>query len=55
LEALTLRLREGKDQPSDVIPIRRQFMEIRVAELQRLHALNIARAELLTLTAENMP
>jgi hypothetical protein len=55
LEALTLRLREGKDRPSDVIPIRRQFMEIRIAELQRLHSLSLARAELLTLTAGNLP
>jgi len=55
LEALTLRLKEGKDQPSDLIPIRRQFMEIRMAELQRLHSLCLAQAELLTLTAGNLP
>ncbi|MDR2697462.1 MAG: hypothetical protein LBB40_03185 [Holophagales bacterium] len=55
LEALTLRLKEGKDQPSDVIPIRRQFMEIRIAELRRSHSLSFAYAELLTLTAGNMP
>jgi hypothetical protein len=55
LEALTLRLVEGKDRPSDVIPIRRQFLEIRLAELQRAHSLYRAHAELLTLTSENTP
>jgi outer membrane protein TolC len=55
LEALTLRLHEGKDQPSDAIPIRRQFLEIRIAEMQRLHSLYIANAELMTLTAGNQP
>jgi hypothetical protein len=53
LEALTLRLQEGKDRPSEAIPMRRQFLEIRIAELQRSHSLNLARAELLTLTAGN--
>jgi hypothetical protein len=51
LEALTLRLQEGKDQPSEVIPMRRQFLEIRIAELQRMYSLHLAHAELLTLTA----
>jgi hypothetical protein len=53
LEALTLRLQEGKDQPSEVIPMRRQFLEIGIAELQRAHSLHLAHAELLTLTAGN--
>jgi outer membrane protein TolC len=55
LEALTLRLQEGKDQPSEVIPTRRQFLEIRIAELQRAHSLHLAHAELLTLTAGVQP
>jgi hypothetical protein len=55
LEALTLRLAEGKDQPSDAIPIRRQFLEIRIRELQREHTHNLAIAELSALTAEGLP
>jgi hypothetical protein len=55
LEALTLRLREGKDRPSDAIPIRRQFLEIRIRELQRAHSLYVAQAELSALTADAAP
>jgi len=55
LEALTLRLVEGKDQPSEAIPMRRQFLEYRIAKLQRLHFLYLAHAELLTLTSGNKP
>ncbi|MDR2561533.1 MAG: hypothetical protein LBC63_07165 [Holophagales bacterium] len=53
LEALTLRLQEGKDRPSEAIPIRRQFLEIKLAELQRHCALYLADAELRTLIAED--
>jgi hypothetical protein len=53
LEALTLRLQEGKDRPSEAIPVRRQFLEIRLAELQRNCALYLADAELRTLVAED--
>jgi hypothetical protein len=55
LEALTLRLREGKDRPSEAIPVRRQFLEIRIRELQRVHALCLAQAELSALTADAAP
>jgi hypothetical protein len=55
LEALTLRLREGKDRPSDAIPVRRQFLEIRIRELQRARSLYAARAELSALTADTAP
>jgi len=55
MEALTLRLAEGKDRPSDAIPIRRQFLEIRIRELQRKQSLYQAIAELSALTAENVP
>ncbi|MCL1892675.1 MAG: TolC family protein [Holophagaceae bacterium] len=54
IDALTMRLKEGKDQPSDVIPMRRQFLEIRIAELLRQYSLYLAYAELQTLTAGNI-
>jgi hypothetical protein len=55
MEALTLRLREGKDRPSDAIPVRRQFLEMRIRELQRKHSLYLAQAELSALTADAPP
>jgi hypothetical protein len=55
LEALTMRLSEGKDQPSDVIPIRRQFLELRISELHRQHSIYAAYAEISTLTAGKLP
>lgn len=49
--AVGLRLREGKERPSDAIPIRRQLAEAEAARLQRLHDAHELIAEIALLTA----
>ncbi len=50
LRAVSLRLSEGKERPSEALPIRRQLLEAQVAYLRRLHAAHLLSAELQALT-----
>ncbi len=50
LRAVGLRLAEGKERPSEALPIRRQLLEAQVAHLRRLHATHLLIAELQALT-----
>lgn len=50
LRAVGLRLGEGKERPSEALPIRRQLLEAQVARLRRLHATHLLIAELQALT-----
>lgn len=50
LQAVGLRLAEGKERPSEALPIRRQLLEARVAFLRRMHATHLITAELQALT-----
>jgi hypothetical protein len=43
-------LAEGKERPSEALPIRRQLLEAQVARLRRLHANHLLIAELQALT-----
>lgn len=51
LRAVGLRLAEGKERPSEALPIRRQLLEAQVATLRRLHAAHLLSAELQALTS----
>lgn len=53
--AVGLRLREGKERPSDAIPIRRQLAEAEEARQQRLHDAHQLIAEIELLTAGETP
>ena len=55
LRAVGLRLSEGKERPSEALPIRRQLLEAQVASLRRLHAAHLLTAELQALTDGNNP
>ncbi len=55
LRAVGLRLSEGKERPSEALPIRRQLLEAQVASLRRLHAAHLLNAELQALTLVNNP
>ncbi len=50
LAALDLRLREGKDRPSQALPQRRQLLEAQEAELRQRHNDHLLSLELSTLT-----
>ena len=50
LKAVSLRLSEGKERPSEALPIRRQLLEAQVASLRRLTAAHLLSAELQALT-----
>lgn len=50
LQAVGLRLTEGKERPSEALPIRRQLLEARVAFLRRMHATQLTTAEVQALT-----
>lgn len=50
LTAIGLRLTEGKERPSEALPIRRQLLEAQVARLRRTHALALVASDLETLT-----
>lgn len=50
LRAVSLRLSEGKERPSEALPIRRQLLEAQAATLRRLHAAHLLCAELQALT-----
>jgi hypothetical protein len=55
LRAVEMRLNEGKERPSEALPIRRQLLEAQVASLRRLHAAHLLTAELQALTDGNAP
>lgn len=55
LRAVSLRLSEGKERPSEALPIRRQLLEAQVATLRRLQAAHLLSAELQALTNGNTP
>ncbi|MDP1832200.1 MAG: TolC family protein [Geothrix sp.] len=55
LRAVGLRLSEGKERPSEALPIRRQLLEAQVASLRRLQAAHLLTAELQALTHGNNP
>lgn len=55
LNAISLRLSEGKERPSEALPIRRQLLEAQAASYRRLQAAHLLAAELQALTAEVNP
>lgn len=55
LEAVGLRLQEGRERPSEALPIRRQLLESQMASLRRIHAQHLLAAELQTLLPEVHP
>jgi outer membrane protein TolC len=50
LQAISLRLSEGRERPSEALPIRRQLLEAKAASHRRLHAAHLLTAELQALT-----
>ena len=50
LKAVSLRLSEGRERPSEALPIRRQLLEAQVASHRRLLAAHLLNAELQALT-----
>jgi outer membrane protein TolC len=50
LRAVGLRLSEGRERPSEALPIRRQLLEAQAASYRRLHAAHLLDAELKALT-----
>jgi hypothetical protein len=50
LRAVGLRLTEGRERPSEALPIRRQLLEAQVASLRQRHATHLLTAELQALT-----
>lgn len=55
IAAVSLRLREGRERPSEALPIRRQLLEAQMASLRRVHSQNLLAAELLSLLPEVNP
>jgi outer membrane protein TolC len=55
IQAVGLRLQEGRERPSDALPIRRQLLEGQRASLQRTHTQHLLAAELQTLMNEVHP
>lgn len=55
LAAVSLRLQEGRERPSDALPIRRQLLESQMAALRRIHTQHLLEAELQTLLPEAQP
>lgn len=55
LGAVSLRLAEGKERPSEALPIRRQLIEAQIASLRHLHAHHLLNAELQALTSGVTP
>ena len=50
LKAIGLRLTEGRERPSEALPIRRQLLEAKTASFRRLHAAHLLTAEVQALT-----
>jgi hypothetical protein len=55
IAAVGLRLQEGRERPSEALPIRRQLLEAQMACLRRIHAQHLLTAELQTLLPEVNP
>ncbi len=55
IAAVGLRLQEGRERPSEALPLRRQLLEAQMASLQRLHSQHLLAAELQTLLSEVHP
>lgn len=55
LQAVGLRLSEGRERPSEALPIRRQLLEAQLASLRRTHARHLLNAELQSLLPEVNP
>jgi outer membrane protein TolC len=55
IAAVGLRLQEGRERPSEALPIRRQLLEGQKASLRRLHTQHLLAAELQTLMPEVHP
>ena len=53
--AVGLRLQEGRERPSEALPIRRQLLEAQMASLRRIRAQYLLAAELQTLLPEVNP
>jgi hypothetical protein len=49
IEAVGLRLQEGRERPSEALPIRRQLLESQMASLRRLQTQHLLASELQTL------
>jgi len=52
IAAVGLRLQEGRERPSEALPIRRQLLEAQMASLRRIHAQHQLAAELQALLPE---
>lgn len=50
LQAVSLRLTEGKERPSEALPMRRQLIEAQASALKRFHSAHLLHAELQALT-----
>lgn len=55
IEAVSLRLQEGRERPSEALPIRRQLLESQMASLRRHSAQHLLAAELKALLPEVNP
>lgn len=55
IAAVGLRLQEGRERPSEALPIRRQLLEAQMASLRRIRAQHLLAAELQTLLPEVNP
>lgn len=55
ISAVGLRLQEGRERPSEALPIRRQLLEAQMASLRRIHTQHLLTAELQTLLPEVNP
>ena len=55
LEAVSLRLQEGRERPSEALPIRRQLLESQMASLRQIRAQHLLVAELQALLPEVNP
>lgn len=52
IAAVGLRLQEGRERPSEALPLRRQLLEAQMASLRRLHTQHLLSADLLALLPE---
>jgi len=52
IEAVGLRLQEGRERPSEALPIRRQLLESQMAALRRIHSQHLLAVELQALLPE---
>ncbi|MDP2875348.1 MAG: hypothetical protein Q8O00_04130 [Holophaga sp.] len=55
LGAVSLRLEEGRERPSEALPIRRQLLEAQMASLRQIYTQHLLLAELQTLLPEVKP